>query len=550
MMRTIRSVATSCLFCASASIAAVTAHPAVETDADAAPYAVRADGVTVPLERVGNTHVAYYARFSTPSAVEVEITVGRASTLEAAAEPARFVRNLQVTGATVRFAADGPGPRHVKLTADGKLLPSLFIIVEPMETSRPDPRDPKTLDVTRYGVTANEKPQTTTLQKVLDQCAGREGGGIVYVPPGRYLTGTLRVGSNTRLYLAGGAVLQAVDDPDAFPRDVGFKESGGEGIHHSHCRLLIFDRAKNSGLFGRGTLDANGDVLRNKHERRVQVIDAHDCRDLAIEGVVLRDTASWTLHLLHCTGVRVSDVKILADWGVPNSDGVDPDSCRDVLIERLFSYTGDDSIAIKTTGNSGLLQDSSNITIRDSVVMTKKTALKVGTETRANISNVLFENIDVIGSSRGMAVWVRDGGTISNITYRNIRLDLFEFSKEGMSGQPIYLTNEKRHGEGVMKNVRFEQITCRAPWWSVMESKAASDITNVQIDGMTLAVKPRADKKDAKPLFAITRAKGVEVRNLTVDWSAAVTDQWTGLWSDAAAARVEGLKQISPPAGQ
>lgn len=530
----------------------VAVHPVPPDEGATAPYRVTADGTHVPLERAGAASPVYYARFAAAKPSRVRVWTGESSPIQATVEPDRFAKAVSIERDGVSFTVEGAGPRIVNILRNGKPLPLLFVIAEPPEESPPKPHDPNVIDVTRYGVSVSRASATQTagLQAALDACAARPKGGIVYVPAGRFLTGTLRVSSNTRLYLAGGAVLQAVDDPAAFRVDTGLAESGGEGLHHSHCRLLIFDRAVQSGIFGRGTLDGNGAVLRNRHDRRVQVIDAHDCRDLTIEGVVLRNTASWTLHLLHCTGVRCTDLKILADWDVPNSDGVDPDSCRDVRIERLFGYTGDDAIAVKTTGNSGLLRNSHDISVRDSVVLTKKTALKIGTETRANISRVRFENIDVVGSSRGMAVWVRDGGVVSDVLYRDIRLSLFEYPREGMSGQPIYLTNEKRHGEGAMKNIRFERIECRAPWWSVLESKAAAPIEDVRIESMKLSVMPRVDKKDVKPLFSISRVNGLAVRNLTVDWSEAIAGQWTGLWSDPAAVRVAGLRQIAPPTGR
>jgi hypothetical protein len=364
------------------------------------------------------------------------------------------------------------------------------------------------------------------------------------VPAGRYLTGTLVIGDNTFLHLAAGAVLQAVPDPAYVQPDAGRQEHGGNGIAHSFSRLVLFDRAENAGLIGAGALDASGLILRNQHGRRIQVIDAHDCTNLTIEGVVLRNTGSWTLHLLHCDGVRVADVNIIADWRVSNSDGIDPDSCRNVTIERVFCYTGDDSIAIKATRNSDLLQSSYNIVIRDSVVMTRKTALKVGTETIADISNVLFENIDVIGSSRGLAIWARDGGTIANVCWRDIRMDLYEYRGESRSGQPFYFMGETRRGASRVRNILVQDVVCSAPWFSLFEANTPWPIGDVHFHNIEWQVKPRADKKDQKYLFEFEHAGDITFENFTIDWRNAKQDQWKGLWADDAPIEANKVKQL------
>jgi polygalacturonase len=457
-------------------------------------------------------------------------------------EPERLAGGAAVEGRALRFAADGPGPRVVWMRVGGRPLPPLFVIVEPPEASPPKPGDPGVLSVADYGAApSGDEAQTAKLQKALDDCAARPAGGVVYVPPGLYRTGTLRVGSRTTLYLAGGAVLQAVGDPAAFPVDGGRKEEHGDGRTHSNSRLLFFENAEGAALAGRGTLDALGHVLRNKHDRRVQVIDATNCRNLVLEGVVLRDSASWTLHILHCDNVRVSDLKILGDHAVGNTDGIDPDASRNVLIERLFSWSGDDAIAVKTTGNSGLLRDACNITVRDSVVLTRKTALKVGTETRAAIRNVLFENIDVLGSSRGCAIWARDGGAIENVVFRDIRMSLREIGGEGMSGQPFYFSVQKRGGVSRLRGVTVQDVTCRAPWFARIEGIPESPVEGLTFENVSWTVLPRSIKKEAKPLFDFAGAGPVAVRGLTVDWTAALDGQWSGLWSGGAPVSAEGV---------
>lgn len=518
-----------------------------------APYVVRVDGKTVPLERAGSgdNHTVYYARYYGVEQAEVEVKVADAGRIEASVGPDRLAENVRIEGDSIRFAAQGIGPVIVLMKAGGKQLPHLFVICEPVEENPPRPGDENVLNVADHGVVAGkDAPQTEALQKVLDACARRPGGGVVYVPAGHYYTGTLHVRDNTYLYLAAGAVLQAWPEPDHFPLIGGDQEHGGNGKYHSFSRLLFFDRAHNARLGGRGTLDASGHILRNKFQRRVHVIEAHEGENIRIDGVVARNSASWSVHLLKCDGVHVSDVKVIADWNVSNCDGFDPDSCRNVLIERAFCYTGDDSFAVKSTNNSGLLQPTCNITIRDSVVMTLKTALKVGTETFADMSNILYENIDVCYSSRAIGLWARDGATISNVIWRDIRGELVEVSYEGRSGQPFYIMAEQRSGQSKLENVLIQNVRLAAPWYSLLETDLPWPLSGITFDDIYLTVLPRVHKDDKKYLFEFDRCADIEFKNVVIDWARADLGQWKGLWPEGAPVEAGNIKQINLKEGK
>ncbi len=521
--------------------APVVVHPIDPAEGMGAPYTVQVNGQRIPLERVGVKVPVYYARYSGPVEAKVKVSIEAAGEFSTKIKPEHLAREVRVEGRQVTFSIQGPGPRLVFLKTGDLELPRLLIIAEPAETDAPDPSGSNVLNILDYGVIYEPVAQTVKIQKALDDCAAKPGGGIVYVPPGKYYTGTLRVRDNTHLYLAGGAVLQMVDDPAACPPDQ--PESGDPGVQHSFSRLLLFDRAKHSRLSGRGTLDANGWIMRKTYDRRIQVVDVTDSHDIQIEGVVLRHPGSWSLHILHSDNVRVADVKIITDWQVPNGDGVDPDSSQEVLIERTFFYCGDDAVAVKTTNNSGLLRPVDKVVVRDSVITTKKTALKIGTETRAEIRNVLFENIDVVHSSRGLAIWARDGGTLSDITWRNIRMDLVEVPGEDYSGQPFLFTINPRLGTSTIRNVRVRDIVCRAPYCCPIESMAADPISGVTFENVKLTVAPRMLKPQMCWLFEFANASNIVFNDLLVDWTDA-TPHWHGLWPPEAPVKAQKVNEV------
>lgn len=507
--------------------ASVKAYPVPDAAGADCPFEVEAEGVKVPVQEFGQEIKVYYARFRLGGKVTVQVKPRKAGKVTCVLKPDRYLLNLRVKEGAVLFDVDQPGPRVLHISVDGKDLPPLFVIADELERDRPDPSDPKVLNVLDHGIISSDSEiQTAKIQALLDQCA--TSGGTVYFAGGIYRTGTLRIGRNTTIYLEAGALIKASENPEDFPITGVEKETGGEGISHSGSRLLYFYKADNSRLAGCGEVDGMGHILRNRHDRRVQVIDAEQCSNLTIENVVLRNSASWTCHVLYCNGVDIRNLKILGDWKVGNTDGIDPDSSRNVRITRYFGYCGDDALAIKTTGNSGLLQSAENITVRDSVVITRKTGLKLGTESRADIRHILFENVDVVDSSRGIGLWMRDGSTFEDVTFRDVTMDLHEIPGEGWSGEPYRITVESRRGIGKIRNVLFDRVKCSAPYRSVIHGHPDSPLEGVKFWGCEWVVKPREDKMNRAPVMDIQRAKNVEFRFTKLDWRTKNDDVWNG----------------------
>lgn len=450
--------------------AEVAVHPVPDPATDA-PYTVTVEGIDVPVEKAGAVRGAYYARFRTAS-------------------------------------------KH--------LWPLILIA----ETELQEPIPGREFDVRRY-LDADAKLQTRGIQRALDECA-REGGTVVF-GPGTYRTGTLRIGSDTTVYLAPGALIVGSDDPADYPVDAGHKEVGTHGPECSFSRLLFFDRCRNSRLIGHGVIDGRGHVVRNKHRRHVQLVDVTGCEYVQIENVVLRNSAEWTLHILGSKDVTVDGVSIINDWDVENTDGIDPDGSVDVSISRCLAFCGDDAVAVKATGQAGFRRPVMGITVDDSILMTRKTALKVGTETYADISGVRFSGCHVVNSSRGCAIYTRDGGRVSDVTFQDIDLDLREYDGEDKSGEPVRLDVARRQGLAPIDGVTFQNITCRAPFRSLLQGHPDAEIRNVTFTDVTVALLPRKTRPGRQPLFMLTHCRDVTFDGCTADYAATDADLWSGL---------------------
>ena len=298
--------------------------------------------------------------------------------------------------------------------------------------------------------------QTQAIQYALDVAS--ETGKTLLFPRGIYLTGTLTIGSNTDIYLADGAMIKGVPDKNAYPLDPGRSEKQGSdnGEFFSFSRLLLVENAENVHIRGRGIIDGSGTKVRPQG-RRANLIRIHNSRNVTIEGVILRDPASWNTHILHSEDVAISGVKLLNDASVPNTDGFDPDASLRVLIENCFAYCSDDNVAIKTTNNSGSLRDLKDITVRDNVFLTRKSSLKVGTESKASrMSDILFENNDIIGCDRAMSLYCLDGATFENIRFINNRIERNRRDRQPMILQ-FYI--KRRSGKGQIKHVLVKDCT-------------------------------------------------------------------------------------------
>lgn len=501
------------------SQAEVAVHPIPDPAKDS-PYTVTVGGVSVPVEKAGAIQGAYYARFRTDGAAKAEITV-KGGGIKAECKPQ--AADFAVAGNRLTFKVESQRRHIITATAGGKPLWPLIIIAESELQQAPHG---KVFNVQDY-LTDPAKVQTSEIQKALDACA-KEGGTVVFAP-GTYRTGTIRIGDGTTVYLAPGALIVGSDNPADYPVDEGRKEIGTHGPVCSFSRLIFFDHAKNSRLIGHGVIDGRGHILRNKHQRHVQLVDVTGCEYVQIENVVLRNSAEWTLHILASKDVTVDNLSIINDWGVENTDGIDPDGSTDVSIANYLAFCGDDAVAIKTTGNSGLLKPVMGVTVSDSVLMTKKTALKVGTETYADVSGVRFTNCKVVNSSRGCAVYARDGGKISDVVFEDIELDLREYEGENKGGEPVRLEVSPRHALGAIDGVTFENIVCRAPYSSVLQGNSKSSIKNVAFKNMRLELLNRTTRAAKVALFGLSHSSNVSFDGVSVNRSATNPELWGGL---------------------
>lgn len=496
-------------------------YPVVEPVEDG-PYTVSIAGTPVPVARSGHIEPAFYVRFALTEPLALTVTVDLPEEHRIILQPRRYRDDFDRNGAEFTLDIPEPGPRVVMMESEtGTRHTPLIILAEPDKPAGVAPHDGALIDVSHLAGSGPAEPATEALQAALDTCAKAEAGGVVYLGPGAYHTGHLRVGSNTVLYLAPGATLYGSPLLAKQPRE-----------------LILFEGVENSGLAGGGVIDGNGHQIRGtERDVSVTLVRMLDSRNVHARDIFLRNAAGWTFHIPGSENVEVDGIRVAGDWGVPNTDGINPDNARNVRIANVFVSGGDDAVCVKATNRYGMDKATRNIDVRDSVVMTRKTALKLGTESRHDIENVVFEHIDVIHASRGLALWMRDGHTFSNVTFRDIRMDLFEIEEEAMSGEPFRFCIQKRDGLGHIRGITVADVEVRAPYRAVFTGRDGSDFEDVTFRNVRWTLTPCRLKPDprpltdawivdkenelplaGKPLMAIHRAKGFIFEEVTVDW--------------------------------
>lgn len=395
-----------------------------------------------------------YLHLSTASAFQVSLSYPEAIA-EINISPSRYEIRAATGKNSTSFVIPGPGYYVVRINKKDKL----FILAD--EHCKGPGKD--TVNILSSKVdNSGRQIITTVLQSAINSIAGT--GKTLYFPAGIYTTGSLSIPSNTSIFLEQGAVLKAAEEISMFDFHDAIKPKS----------FIRIKDARNVVIRGRGIIDGNGRSLRDKYsdDARMRLLLVLNSRNITLDGIFLRDPGSWNTHVLYSEDVTIRNIKMLNDIDLSNTDGFDPDASQNIMIENCFAYCSDDNVAIKTTGSSDYLRNVENITVRGCVFLTKKSSLKVGTESRGEVmKKILFENNDVVECDRGMALYCSDGALYEDIRYVNNR---FEDSYPDAKQSFMNFTITKRNPDskaGIIRNVVVKDCSFMHPFPKMSELK-------------------------------------------------------------------------------
>lgn len=277
---------------------------------------------------------------------------------------------------------------------------------------------------------------THAIQRAIDTASGG-GGGMVYFPAGRYVTGTLWMRSHVTLMIEPGAVLLGAQDVNAFPEWTPKWEGPGSTTRSA---LICGEGLEDIAIIGRGTIDGRGQMwwkLQRELEKSARIIRPRlirlvDCRNVLIEDVTLTNSPAWTLNPVACDNVNIVRVTVRNPPDSPNTDGINPDSCSNVHISDCHIDVGDDCITIKSGSEEEprkQYRPCENITITNCTMIHGHGGVVIGSEMTGGVRNVAISNCTMVGTDRGIRIKSRrgrggdHGAAVEDIRVSNIVMD-------------------------------------------------------------------------------------------------------------------------------
>jgi len=412
-------------------------------------------------------------------------------------------------------------------------------------------------DISDFGARGDGTTLNTQAFAAAIAACAEAGGGQVFVPVGRFLTGAIRLRSNMELHLSEGDVVvfstNTIDYPIVFTRY--------EGLELMNYSPLIYAFGeKNIAISGLGTFDGQGEdwwswsggerfgwregmpnqraarlvlvqmaedhvpvaqrIFGDGHYLRPNLIQTYNCENVLIEGVKLRNSPCWNIHPVQCRNVIVRGIEIVGHG--PNNDGCDPEAVDHMLIEDCSFDTGDDCIAIKSGRNADgrrLATPAQNIVIRNCRMADGHGGVVIGSEISGGARRIFAENCRMDSPDLWYALRFKTnamrGGVIEDIHVRDIHVG--QVGKAVITCDFNYEEGAKGDFRPVLRHVVVERLTADHAL-RVLDSQGLanapiSDITlrDCRFNGVTEAsIVTYTDELRLEKV----RVNGVEVDNL------------------------------------
>jgi polygalacturonase len=435
-----------------------------------------------------------------------------------------------------------------------------FDVPEVKPPSFPD----RVFDVRNFGAVDDGLTLNTEAFREAIKTCYEKGGGVVCIPAGTWLTGPIHLRSNVNLHLEKGALVRfSTRFADYLP--VVFTR--WEGVECYNYSPLIYARdCENVAVSGEGILDGQGEAWWHWKklqqaaaktlydaefegvpvERRVygteeaalrpQFLQTVHCRNVLVQGVTFVNGPMWTVHPVYCEKVLVQGITVRSEG--PNTDGFNPDSCRDVVVEDCSFHTGDDCIAV----NSGMNEDGwrvgrpcQNIVIRDCTMSEGHGAVAIGSGMSGGVRNVYVHDCRVTGGDQGIRLKSMRGrgGFVENVHVEKIHM-------AGLRQEAIVLNMfygsstaaSKSDAAPAFRNIHIRDVTCEHAGVAIalqglpeqpIEQVVLEDLRLNAVEGIRcediedLALNNVHGIVQKEPLFRCSNVRGLNVTNMTIE---------------------------------
>lgn len=389
---------------------------------------------------------------------------------------------------------------------------------------------------------------TDAIAKAIDAAASK-GGGTVYFPAGKYLTGPIHFKSNITLFIDAGAELHFSDNFDHY---LPMVESRWEGTEVTNFSPLIYGKdLENIAIVGRGLIDGHGKkwwgyaevTIRNQEEGdetkwqkefkrlnkdvlapdlpgwvergflRPPFIQFLRCENIQIKDIKIQNSPFWTVNPQYCDNVTIDGVTI-DNPPSPNTDGINPESCRNVRIANCHISVGDDCITIKSgKDRSGRKVNipAENYTITNCTMLRGHGGIVIGSEMSGGVKNIVISNCIFDGTDRGIRLKTARGRggvveniRVSNIVMRNIRDQAIVLNTQ-YATTDVEPVSERTPQ---FKNIHISNMSGTTNRVSRIRGLEEMPIENISFNNINM---------QAKSGFEIENAKKISFNNVHVD---------------------------------
>lgn len=401
-------------------------------------------------------------------------------------------------------------------------------------------------NVIKYGAKNDSSKLATTAIKNAIEAASKAGGGTVYFPAGKYLTGAIHLKSNITILIDAGAELHFSDNFDDY---LPMVKSRYEGVDVTSFSPLFYAyKVENISIIGRGIIDGHGkkwwdfvegykegqarskwqttfeglnkDIILPDDPKQMKrgflrppFIQPMFCKNVLIDGITIRNSPFWTINPEFCENVKVHAVTINNPHS-PNTDGINPESCKNVHISDCHITVGDDCITIKSGKDAPgrkMAAPAENYVITNCTMLSGHGGVVIGSEMSGDVRKIAISNCIFDGTERGIRIKTARGRggvvediRVSNIIMKNIKdqaivLDM-QYAKTNV--EPV------SDRTPIFRNIHFSNITGQVNQAAYLNGLEEMPIDNITFNDINM---------DAKTGFSINNSSNIEFHNVTVN---------------------------------
>ena len=440
-----------------------------------------------------------------------------------------------------------------------------------------------TFNIVKYGAKADGITlNTKSINNAISDCSAK-GGGVVVIPQGLWVTGPVVLKSNVNLHVSRAAILQFTDDKSQYKLVEGNFE-GHVAVRNESP--ISGTNLQNIAITGDGVIDGHGDVWRAIGKERLSenewkaltnsggivsengktwypsqsyvnglktpeagllnngkkvsdyesmkdffrpnMLVLTNCKKVLLQDVTVQNSPAWCLHTLLCEDLTLKGVRVRNPWNAQNGDGIDVESCKNVLIENSTFDAGDDGICVKSgRDEEGRRRGkpTENMEVRNDVVYRAHGGFVIGSEMSGGARNIFVSDCSFIGTDVGLRFKTARGRGgvvediyVKNISMRNIVTDAILFDMYYMGKNPGDDSGDKpevllpvTEATPQFKNFYVDNVVCDGAARGIeVRGLPEMSIKNIHLQNLVLKTTKGVD---------ITEGEGITLKNVYLQCS-------------------------------